>query len=69
MYFSISSVLAKKLGDDIRQNPMQDNEVRRISGMGDHYIAHDTTDISEQGLDWMFKIFIDKVLYKVCVKL
>jgi hypothetical protein len=41
----ISSTLAKKLRDNIRQTPLVENEIRRIVGLGEQYIAKSDTNV------------------------
>ena len=63
MSFWLSPTLALRLVDDLRANPLQDQEVRRIVGAGQHYLTASTTDLMEHGLTAMFSFTVDDTGY------
>ncbi|NDP47501.1 MAG: hypothetical protein GZ085_03750 [Sulfuriferula multivorans] len=68
MSFMLSTSLAIRLRDDIRKTPLLENEIRRIQGMGGHYIALESADVSEHEFALLFRLSIDEVQYSVYYK-
>lgn len=67
MSFFLSTSLATRLRDDIRERPLECGEIRRIKGMGLHYITTGDTDLSTRGLRLLFTLKIDGASYAVAV--
>jgi hypothetical protein len=63
--FMLTNALATKLRDDLRERPLADHEIRRIVGMGPHYITAKTTDVSTRGMMTLFTVIVDDREYWV----
>jgi len=67
MAIQITSVLATRLRDEMREHPLHDGEIRRLVGLGRHHIARASTDIAAQGFARLYSVSIDGLPYLVCV--
>ncbi len=60
----VSALYQQKLRDVVRQQPLNDNEVRRVKGLGGSYIAYSEA-IVDPGYTVFCTLEIDSVSYTV----
>lgn len=65
--FGVTTSLLEQLRDETRRSPLHEQEIRRIVGMGHHYLARASACPTERGLMSLFKLVIDGVEYVVGV--
>lgn len=63
----LTTSLATQLRDDIRARPIEHGEIRRIKGMGLHFITAGDTDLSAQGLCRLSTLEIDGADYAFAI--
>ena len=63
----LTTSLAMQLRDDIRARPLEQGEIRRIQGMGLHFIAAGDTDLSAQCLLRIMTLEIDDADYVLAI--
>lgn len=61
MFISVSH--AERLRDEVRQQPLEQGEIRRIKGLGNLYMALVTTEVDSTKYKEMYSLFIDDVEY------
>lgn len=65
---TISSVFAKELRDNVKGNPLETEEVRRVVGLGELYMAFSGTAVGPE-YNYMYELIIDNVRYAFYSKL
>lgn len=65
--FSPTQSMATMLYDLVSDKPLEDGEIRRIVGMGGHYITRSCTDLSGHNLNVFCSLTIDGDSYLLCV--
>ena len=68
MSFRLSEPFLIRLRDGVRQVPMQADEVRRVVGVGNYYIALSSASIDHNVYCTFFTLFIDDKDYTVYFK-
>jgi hypothetical protein len=63
----LTTSLATQLRDDLRARPLEQGEIRRITGMGLHFIATVDTDLSAQSLIRIMTLEIDGTGYVLAI--
>ena len=63
----LTTSLATQLRDDIRARPLEHGEIRRIKGMGLHFITAGDTDLSAQDLRRLLTVEIDGATYALAI--
>lgn len=61
--FTITGALAERLRDELREHPLAPEEVRRIVGLGDHYLAATSTELGEHSLMRLCTLTVDGTAY------
>lgn len=61
--------IAERLRDEVRQKPLEPNEIRRIVGMGEMYIALQENCVDLKIYTPIYSLEFDKVCYQVYSKL
>lgn len=64
----LSNSYAKRLRDDVKSNPLEPREVRRVVGMGDLYMAFSGTTVDPEYIE-LYELIIDDVSYLFYSKL
>jgi hypothetical protein len=59
----------RRIQGDIREVPLEAGEIRRITGMGLHFIARADTETDDTVLARLFTLWIDDVEYGIFYKL
>ena len=63
----MTNSLATQLRDDLRARPLEQGKIRRITGMGLHFIASVDTDLSAQSLIRIMTLEIDGAGYVLAI--
>ena len=66
--FQITAALATRLCDEVRAQPLAPGEVRRIVGLGGHYLVREDTLVIDQVLHRFCTLTIDDTTYAFCVR-
>lgn len=69
MNFLLSSIFAERLRDAVRLEPLLPDEIRRIVGMGEKYIALSNAAIDTNVYTNMFEVEIDGVNHIIYAKI
>lgn len=65
----IGKQLSERLRDEMRKNPLEPDEARRIGGMGGLYITLEETKLDPKIYTWLYKLEFDGVCYTIYSKL
>jgi hypothetical protein len=65
MSFCLAEPLARRIRDSIREVPLKAGTIRRITGMGSHFIAHADTETDDSVLVRLFTLWVDDVEYGI----
>tara|TARA_B100000508_G_scaffold138819_2_gene135659 strand:- start:9411 stop:9662 length:252 start_codon:yes stop_codon:yes gene_type:complete len=71
MIMQLNQAGVTELRDAIRSNPLGENEIRRVEGKGEQYIALETAQMNDEDMSTyteMYALSIDGVGYKIYAK-
>jgi hypothetical protein len=59
----ITASHAERIRDEMRNDPMQEGEIRRVKGLGNLFVAISSTSVEAQEYTRIYTLFIDDVEY------